>query len=56
MGPNAQSNGASLAGIVADFVMPESPPVVEEEEEEKPVPDNFFAWLLEQFRNIFGGG
>ena len=57
MGQNAASNGASLSGIVADFNMPSSPPVVEvdEEEKEKQFPNNFFAWLLEQLRNIFGG-
>jgi extracellular elastinolytic metalloproteinase len=56
MGPNARSNGASLSGIIADLNMPANPPVVEEDEEEqeKPVPDNFFAWLLDQLRNIFG--
>jgi len=57
MGSNARSNGASLSGIAADFNMPADIPVVEEDEDEqeKQFPDNFFAWLLVQLRNIFGG-
>jgi extracellular elastinolytic metalloproteinase len=56
MGPNAQSNGASLSGVIADFNMPAIPPVVEEEDQEEQIPENFFAWLLAQLRKIFSGG